>query len=46
MSSKFRYKEPESLILYVCGNDHTPLTNLLKELAVEANQPVQLILEK
>ncbi|MFR9700877.1 hypothetical protein ACL00O_00085 [Aeromonas sanarellii] len=37
---KVRYKEPESLILYVRGNDHTPLTNLLKDLPIEANPPI------
>ncbi|MFQ2291201.1 hypothetical protein ACK323_06725 [Aeromonas enteropelogenes] len=40
--NKFRYKEPESLILYVYGNDHTPLTNILKEVQIEANAPVSL----
>lgn len=38
----FRYKEPESLILYVRGKDHTPLTNLLKGLPIEANPPIPI----
>ncbi|MBL0571910.1 hypothetical protein JD522_00450 [Aeromonas hydrophila] len=38
----FRYKEPESLILYLRGNDHTPLTKMLKELPIEVNPPVPI----
>ncbi|MDX7924072.1 hypothetical protein SJS82_19280 [Aeromonas media] len=39
---KFRYKEPESLILYVHGNDHTPLTDQLKELPNEGKFPIPI----